>query len=254
MTPLPHVRTHPMTHRSLSFFKAKKNVALASLNAAIAAVLVSLAPSVAEAVPNGTWLSKPQIWFHTSNNTLDPVMARMRSQRYRYVFLDVRHVSDDVQRQVTSKIREYNMVPIVWIQSPQLRSMSVQDLIYEARYADGLQVDDHFFANYSRYQFSQLRSQYRKPIFCSIQPFQSKLVPTSGCNQVDVQCYTPQSFKSCMGLADRLKAVTSLSTKNTLKYRPQLAGRSYNVFLWPHTNEFHASPPKQPADSVANLP
>ena len=244
----------PMTHPSVSPSKVKKKAAFACLQGAIAAVLVSLAPSVAEALPNGTWLSKPQIWFHTSNNTLDPVMARMRSQRYRYVFLDVRNVSDDVQQQVISKIREYNMVPIVWIQSPQLRSMSVPDLIHEARYADGIQVDDHFFANYSRYDFSQLRSQYGKPIFCSIQPFQSKLVPSHGCNQIDVQCYTPQTFKTCMGLADRLRAVTSLSTKNTLKYRAQLAGRSYNVFLWPHTNEFHATPQTQPTDSVANLP
>ncbi|MEM9136117.1 MAG: hypothetical protein AAGB01_02030 [Cyanobacteria bacterium P01_F01_bin.42] len=242
-----------MTHSPTSRSIFKKTSALCQ--GAIAALLVSLIPGVASAAPNGTWLSKPQIWYHTSNNTLDAAMARMRSQRYRYVFLDVRHVTDDVQQRVTNKIREYNMVPIVWIQSPQLRSMSVQDLIHEARYADGLQVDDHFFANYSRYDFSRLRSQYRKPIFCSIQPFQSNLVPSTGCNQIDVQCYTPQTFQRCMGLADRLKAVTSLSTKNTLRYRPNLGGRSYNVFLWPHTNEFKATAPAaKPDDTVANLP
>lgn len=240
-----------MTLSSVFRSKVPSKATATLLQGAIAALLVTLAPSVAQAVPNGTWLSKPQIWFHTSNNTLDPVMARMRSQRYRYVFLDVRNVSDDVQQLVTSKIRAYNMVPIVWIQSPQLRSMSVRDLIHEARHADGLQVDDHFFTNYSRYDFNQLRAHYRKPIFCSIQPFQSKVVPRTGCNQIDVQCYTPQTLKNCIGLADRLRAITSLSTENTLKYRSQLAGRSYNVFLWPHTNEFRAA---QSERSLANVP
>lgn len=206
----------------------------------MAAMMVGLLPAVANARPNGTWLSKPQIWFHTSNNTLDAVMSRMRAQRYKYVFLDVRNVSDEDQRLVTQKIRQYDLVPIVWVQSPQLRSMSVQDLIYEARHADGIQVDDHYFSHYSRYDFSRLRSAYRKPIFCSIQPFQSKVLPTQGCNQIDVQCYTPQTFQRCLGLADRLKAVTSLSTKNTLKYQYKMGGRSYNVFLWPHSKEFTA--------------
>ena len=230
-----------------------KKIGKTLVQGAIATLLLGLIPGIAEAYPraNGTWLSKPQITFHTSNNTWDPVMNRMRNQRYKYVFLDVRHVPDAVQQKVTAKIREYDMVPIVWIQSPQLRRMSVQDLIHEARYADGLQVDDHFFANYSGSAFYQLRSNYTKPIFCSIQPFQSKLVPRQGCNQVDVQCYTPQTFRSCVGLADRLKAVTSLSTKNTLRYQSQLSGRSYNVFLWPHTNEFHTT---QPDNAVANLP
>lgn len=242
-----------MTHSPIAPPRVQKKIVKTFMQGAIAALLIGLAPGIAQARPNGTWLSKPQIWFHTSNNTLDPVMARMRNQRYRYVFLDVRHVSDEVQQHVTSKIRQYNMVPIVWIQSPQLRSMTVRDLIHEARYADGLQVDDHFFSNYSTYNFRQLRAQYTKQIFCSIQPFQSKLVPRSGCNQIDVQCYTPQSLKACVGLADRLKAITSLSTKNTLQYRSQLGGRAYNTFLWPHTNEFHAQPPTQATKTLANL-
>jgi hypothetical protein len=48
-----------------------------------------------------------------------------------------------------------------------------------------------------------------------------------------VQCYTPQTFHSCVQLADRLGAVVSLSTQNTLGFRPALAGRSCNTFLWP---------------------
>ncbi len=204
----------------------------------MAAVGIGLSSAIAQARPNGTWLSKPQIWFHTSNNTLDQVIQRIQSQQYRYVFLDVRNVSDADQRNVTQKIRDHNLIPIVWVQSPQLRSMSVQDLIYEARHADGIQVDDHYFSHYSQADFYQLRRNYTKPIFCSIQPFQAKQLPTQGCNQVDVQCYTPQSFKVCMGLADRLKAVTSLSATNTLQYQNALQGRVYNVFLWPHSNDF----------------
>jgi hypothetical protein len=235
--------------------KVQKRLVKSFIQGAIAALLVGISPGIAQALPNGTWLSKPQIWFHTSNNTLDPVMARMRSQRYKYVFLDVRNVSDEVQQKVTSKVRQYNMVPIVWIQSPQLRSMSVRDLIHEARHADGLQVDDHFFSNYSAYDFHQLRAQYSKYIFCSIQPFQSKVLPTYGCNQVDVQCYTPTSLKACVGLADRLKAITSLSTENTLAYQSQLGGRAYNTFLWPHTNEFRTAQPITKTDeTVADLP
>ena len=199
-----------------------------------------------QARPNGTWLSKPQIWFHTSNNTLDPVLQRIRDQNYRYVFLDVRNVSDADQRTVTRKIRDHNLVPVVWVQSPQLRAMSVKDLIHEARHADGIQVDDHYFAHYSHSDFYQLRRRYTKQIFCSIQPFQTKRLPKTGCNQVDVQCYTPQTFQQCMGLADRLKAVTSLSSKNTLQYQNKLNGRIYNVFLWPHSNEFLAQTSQVP--------
>lgn len=67
-------------------------------------------------------------------------------------------------------------------------------------------MDDHFFANYNQAAFSWLR-----------------------------QAYTPQTFHSCVKLADRLGAVVSLSTQNTLgfRFRPGLAGRSYNTFLWP---------------------
>ena len=55
---------------------------------------------------------------------------------------------------------------------------------------------------------------YAKPIFCSIQPFQASLVPRTGCNQLDVQCYTAQQFPHCLQVADRL------------------GGRSFNTFLW----------------------
>ena len=130
-TPHTAIMTHPVKS------PLGKKFGKTLISGAIATVFLGLIPAIAEAYPraNGTWLSKPQITFHTSNNTLDPVMNRMKNQRYKYVFLDVRHVSDSVQQQVTHKIREYGMVPIVWIQSPQLRRMSVQDLIHEARYA-----------------------------------------------------------------------------------------------------------------------
>ncbi|MCM1984283.1 hypothetical protein [Lyngbya confervoides] len=216
------------------------------LTGTLAALAVGMMPSLVQARPNGTWLSKPQIWFHISNNTLDQVMQRIRAQRYQYVFLDVRNVPDEDQRLVTQKIREHQLVPIVWVQSPQLRRMSIPQLIHEARYADGIQVDDHFFTHYSAYHFRQLRAQYNKPIFCSIQPFQRNIVPSSGCNQLDVQCYAPQSFQQCVGLADQLRAVTSLSADNTLRYQSQLGGRYYNVFLWPHSHEFHAAAPPAP--------
>ncbi|MGK7872914.1 MAG: hypothetical protein AB4426_06250 [Xenococcaceae cyanobacterium] len=204
----------------------------------IAAWLMLFPGVAASAVPNGTWLSKPQIWFHRSTNTLSQVMERIKGQRYKIVFLDYRNVSDAVQRQVSQEARRHGLIPIVWIQSPQYRSLTVQQLMHEARHGDGMQVDDHFFAHYSLRHFYLLHENYNKPIFCSIQPFQAAKVPRRGCTQLDVQCYTPQTFSSCIKLADQLKAVTSLSTKNTLRYRGQLGGRAFNVFLWPHTNEY----------------
>ncbi|HEY9823978.1 MAG TPA: hypothetical protein V6D19_00905 [Stenomitos sp.] len=193
---------------------------------------------VAEALPNGTWLSKPQLAFHLSNGTLNSVMDRIRMQRYRVVFLDVRNLSDLAQRQVTYTARQYQLVPIAWIQSPQFRALSVQQIMDEGRYADGIQVDDHFFSHYSRSAFYALRSQYPKYIFCSIQPFQAASAPQTGCNQRDVQCYSPIGFDKCVELADRLKAVTSLAAQSTLSYSTRMGGRAFNVFLWPHSDEF----------------
>jgi hypothetical protein len=111
--------------------------------------------------------------------------------------------------------------------------MSIADLIHEARHGDGIQVDDHFFANYRLVDFYRLRRSYGKPIFCSIQPFQANLIPPSGCNQLDVQCYTQETFQECIKLADRLGAVVSLSTENTLRYQKSLGQRRFNTFLWP---------------------
>jgi hypothetical protein len=213
----------------------------------LATVLVGLAANAALATPNGTWLSKPQLMFHLSNGTLNLAMERIRSQQFRVVFLDFRHVSSQAQQEVAQAARNYQLLPIVWVQSPQFRSLSVQQLIAEGQYADGIQVDDHYFAHYSRTAFYQLRSQYPKLIFCSIQPFQAALLPPTGCNQQDVQCYVPGTFKQCMGLADRLKAVTSLSAENTYNYRQRMGGRSFNVFLWPYSNDFVA---RQPAPAV----
>jgi hypothetical protein len=207
-----------------------------------------LCPGLAIAgVPNGTWLSQPQIRFHSSTNTLGQVMKDIQSQNYKVVFLDFRGVSDEVQRRVTWEAREYKLMPVVWVQSPQYRSLTVAELIHEARHGDGIQVDDHFFAHYSEEEFQSLDFQYQKPIFCSIQPFQADLVKRGRCNQLDVQCYATQNFQNCIALAQRLGAVVSLSERDTFRYREQLGSRPFNVFLWPYNylppttkNLFHA--------------
>lgn len=198
-----------------------------------AAAALALAPTGTGAAPNGTWLSQPQIWFYSSSDGLARAMAQIRAERYRYVFLDVRRVSDAVQQQVAQEARQHGLIPVTWVQSPQYRRMSVADLVHEARHSDAIQVDDHFFANYTRADFYRLRTLYTKPIFCSIQPFQASLVPPSGCNQLDVQCYTTSGFQSCVRLAERLGAVVSLSTVDTLRHRSSLGGRAFNTFLWP---------------------
>ncbi|MCA2628227.1 MULTISPECIES: hypothetical protein [unclassified Microcystis] len=207
-----------------------------------------LCPGLAIAgVPNGTWLSQPQIRFHSSTNTLGQVMKDIQSQNYKVVFLDFRGVSDEVQRRVSREAREYRLMPVVWVQSPQYRSLSVAELIHEARHGDGIQVDDHFFAHYSEREFQSLDYQYRKPIFCSIQPFQANLVTGGRCNQLDVQCYATENFRNCIALAERLDAVVSLSEQDTFRYREQLGARPFNIFLWPYSylppttqNLFHA--------------
>jgi len=209
------------------------------LSAAVAAAVLAasslLLPTRAQAsaVPNGTWLSQPQIWFYSSRGLLQQVMAQIRAQRFRLVFLDYRKVSDAVQREVAQEARRHGLIPVVWVQSPQYRRMGVADLVHAARHTDGIQVDDHFFANYSTADFYHLRQVYTKPIFCSIQPFQVGVVPRSGCNQLDVQCYTAATFQGCLKLTDRLGAVVSLSTQNTLGYQSGLRGRTFNTFLWP---------------------
>lgn len=194
---------------------------------------IALAPLMASAAPNGTWLSQPQIWYYSSTNQMGQIMAQMRSVRYRVVFLDYRKVSEPMQKHVAQEARSHGLMPVVWVQSPQYRSLSVPDLLHEARHGDGIQVDDHFFANYTLADFYRLRQLYTKPIFCSIQPFQVALVPPRGCNQLDVQCYTVQTFQQCVKTADRLGAVVSLSEKNTLSYQNSLGTRHFNIFLWP---------------------
>jgi len=208
-----------------------RRIRLFGLLAAAGGVL--LEPGVVHAAPYGTWLSQPQIWFYHSRRALTRIMAEIRAENYKVVFLDVRKVSDAVQRQVAEEARRQGLMPVVWVQSPQYRSMSVSELIHEARHGDGIQVDDHFFANYSSADFYNLRRNYDKPIFCSIQPFQAGLLPRAGCNRLDVQCYTSQTFQECVRLAGRLGAVVSLSTKRTLHYRTSLGSRPFNTFLWP---------------------
>ncbi len=211
-----------------------------SKSVAATAFLV-LAPQIAQAAPSGTWLSQPQIRYHVSSNTLTQAMAKIQQQKYKVVFLDFRNVSDDVQKKVSQVARQHQLKPVVWIQSPQLRSLTVSQLVDEARHTDGLQVDDHYFSHYSQQDFFKLRAAYTKPIYCSIQPFQAKQLPSGGCNQVDVQCYTPSSLGKCLKLADRLKAVpslSSLSAKGTYQHRQKLGVRRFNVFLWPYSNTF----------------
>jgi hypothetical protein len=162
-------------------------------------------------------------------------MRDIQRQNYQVVFLDFRGVPDGVQQQVSQEARAQELMPVIWVQSPQYRSLTVTELIHEARHGDGIQVDDHFFAHYSGRQFQSLGFQYQKPIFCSIQPFQAAKVSSGRCNQLDVQCYTNQKFQSCIALADRLKAVVSLSEKETFRYREQLGVRRFNVFLWPYS-------------------
>ncbi|MCP9934025.1 hypothetical protein KBZ08_08860 [Cyanobium sp. Candia 9D4] len=197
----------------------------------LAAALV-LGAAAGQAAPNGTWLSQPQIWYYASRQSLDSVMADIRGSDFKVVFLDVRKVSETMQREAAQAARRQGLMPVVWVQSPQYRGLRIDELVAEARHGDGIQVDDHFFAHYSLEDFYLLRRLYPKPIFCSIQPFQASLVPTAGCNQLDVQCYSAKQFQPCLKLADRLGAVVSLSSENTLRYRSQLGDRSFNTFLW----------------------
>lgn len=196
-----------------------------------------LSTEVAGAAPNGTWLSQPQIWFYTSTNRLEQVLSQMRIQRYKVVFLDYRKVPEGMQQRVSQEVRRQGLTPIVWVQSPQFRSMSVTEIVQAAIYGDGLQVDDHFFTHYTLRDFYTLRRQYTKPIFCSIQPNQVSLAPPGGCNQLDVQCYASNGFQNCVKLADRLGAVVSLSVTETLGYQNTLGERRFNTFLWPSSNE-----------------
>ncbi|MGB5136350.1 MAG: hypothetical protein WBN89_14380 [Prochlorococcaceae cyanobacterium] len=198
---------------------------------ALAAAL-ALGAAAVQAAPNGTWLSQPQIWYYANRQSLNGVMAQIRASNYRVVFLDVRKVSDAMQQEAAEAARSQGLLPVVWVQSPQYRGLRIEELVHEARHGDGIQVDDHFFANYTLADFYLLRQLYTKPIFCSIQPFQVGLVPRAGCNQLDVQCYTGQQFQHCLKVADRLGAVVSLSTQNTLGEQSRLGGRLFNTFLW----------------------
>lgn len=218
------------------------NHQLIRFGAFLAGTMLASVPLAAQASPNGAWLSKPQIWFHASNQTMDAVMARMQIEQYDYVFLDYRNLDDEIRQQAFESAKKHNLSPIVWIQSPQLRSMKVEDLIQEASYADGLQVDDHFFTHYSPQDFQALRAQYDKKILCSIQPFQVSQIPVYGCDQLDLQCYAPASFQQCMTLANNLNAVLSLSSTSTISHQPQLSERAHNVFLWPHSADYMNKP------------
>lgn len=208
-----------------------------SLLRILAVIFIGLLLSSGNAIagiPNGTWLSKPQIRFYSSNNSLGQLMTDIKNEGYRIVFLDFRGISDQLQQEVSNKAREQGLMPVVWIQSPQYRSLNIAEIIEAARYGDAIQVDDHFFTHYTPQEFQSLYFKYKKFIFCSIQPFQANKIQANGCNQLDVQCYAPKTFQSCLSLAERLNAVVSLSRENTFQYRDELGGRRFNVFLWPY--------------------
>lgn len=233
---------HPCTldrsTKSSANISSRRQKLINSIKLCGAAIAGMLWTQSAIGAPNGVWLSQPQIRFHASTNTIGSVMADIHAQNYRIVFLDVRNVPDEVQQDIAQQARQQGLRPIVWVQSPQYRSLSISELIHEARHGDGIQVDDHFFANYTLTDFHHLRYQYKQPIFCSIQPFQSASVPQTGCNQLDVQCYVSKSFAGCQKLADKLNAVLSLSEKDTYKHKEKLQGRYFNVFLWPYSYRY----------------
>ena len=126
------------------FGSTQKRKFSAILTASLFSLLFYSTSAIA-GVPNGTWLSQPQIRFYSSNNALSQLMREIKEQQYRVVFLDFRGVSDELQQIVTAKAREQKLIPIIWVQSPQYRSLSVAEIIEAARYGDGIQVDDHFF-------------------------------------------------------------------------------------------------------------
>ena len=80
------------------------------LTASLFALLFYSTAAIA-GVPNGTWLSKPQIRFYSSNNGLSQLMREIKEQQYRVVFLDFRGVSDELQQIVTEKAREQKLIP-----------------------------------------------------------------------------------------------------------------------------------------------
>jgi hypothetical protein len=74
---------------------------------------IVLFPSAAGAKPFGTWLSRLQIAFHTSNHTLSSALAQIRAQQHKVVFLDYRNVSDAIQQQVSQTVRQQSLMPVV---------------------------------------------------------------------------------------------------------------------------------------------
>lgn len=58
-----------------------------------------------QAAPNGTWLSQPQIWYYTSRQSLNGVMADILGSDFKVVFLDVRKVSEAMQQEAAQAAR-----------------------------------------------------------------------------------------------------------------------------------------------------
>ena len=84
-----------------------------------------------QTAPNGTWLSQPQIWYYASRQSLNDVMAEIRGSDFKVVFLDVRKVSEAMQREAAQAARRQGLLPVVWVQSPQYRALGISDLVQQ---------------------------------------------------------------------------------------------------------------------------
>ena len=74
---------------------------------------VALSTAAVQAAPNGTWLSQPQIWYYASRGSLNGVMAEIRGSDFKVVFLDVRKVSEAMQREAAQAARRQGLLPVV---------------------------------------------------------------------------------------------------------------------------------------------
>ncbi len=206
------------------------------LLAPLVVALISASPAHAEAAagaaPNGTWLSQPQIWFHSTRGSLGQVMAQIRREQYRFVFLDYRRVSDAMQREVAQQARAHGLIPVVWVQSPSTGAWASAS--WSMRPA---------MAMASRWMTISSRTTACPTSTAAAGLHQTDLLQhpalpgrhhaAGGLQPARCAVLHGQTFSSCVKLADRLGAVVSLSTAGTLGRRSSLGGRRFNTFLWP---------------------
>jgi len=86
---------------------------LATATTAGLAAALALSTAAAQAAANGTWLSQPQIWYYASRQSLNDVMAEIRGSDFKVVFLDVRKVSEAMQREAAQAARRQGLLPEV---------------------------------------------------------------------------------------------------------------------------------------------